>query len=215
MNDFQIEFDGATRFDSILPIILNATQYCFFSQTSVALETDSGVIHGRPTSTKGKTTTISTPQSLDPKRVKKVTVIGREEATSAQRARNEFVFLVLLGELELHDSPFIQLLWFPRPDNVLKRRERIQGCQLAGFTDMNDSQRGVISRMVADDAPLVIVHGRTCLPTRHIYCHPHAILLSLQALPGRESRQLLHAQLKYGTVIMARRGSSHSRTWLS
>ena len=43
-----------------------------------------------------------------------VRVVGKEELTNAERARDEFLLLTLRGELQVTDAKFIRFLWFPQ-----------------------------------------------------------------------------------------------------
>ena len=81
----------------------------------------------RAVTSKGKTTGLALTAGKLPQKVNRVRVIGREEATNAERARDEFVLRVLQGAAPLHASPFVQMLWFPAGAKPEQEQEQGQG----------------------------------------------------------------------------------------
>ncbi len=98
--------------------------------------------------------------------VERIRVIGREESTNAELARDGFILLVLRGEIaSLTESPFICTLWFP-PNTPPQRPSRVRigirdtAIQVPGaYMKLNASQREVVDAMWCDDEPLVVAHG--------------------------------------------------------
>lgn len=113
---------------------------------------------GRAGHARGKETTVKLHQGNLSGIVERVRVVGREELTNSERARDEFVLHVLQGRWSVIDSPFIRLLWFPSPVNPRKTGVCLASTHLSSKR-LNESQRSVIGAMVADDLPLVIAHG--------------------------------------------------------
>jgi hypothetical protein len=88
-----------------------------------------------------------------------VRVVGKEELTNAERARDEFLLLALRGELQVTDAKFIRFLWFPRLTDA-------QELNATGFgiasrvSSLNDSQNRALERMMSA-RPIVIVQGES------------------------------------------------------
>ncbi|PIL32979.1 hypothetical protein GSI_05097 [Ganoderma sinense ZZ0214-1] len=98
--------------------------------------------------------------------VRRVRVIGREEATISERCCDEHVLLLLQGKRSLLKSPFVRMLWFPDDpitgtedaESATSSKTKVEG-DMSAFERLNDSQRKVALAMVGDDQPLVVVHG--------------------------------------------------------
>ena len=74
---------------------------------------DGGKVKARTTGAKGKETTLKLiGKGKLPDKVKKVCVVGREDPTNAELARDGFVRCVLQGEGAMDESPFVKMLWF-------------------------------------------------------------------------------------------------------
>ncbi|CCM06043.1 uncharacterized protein FIBRA_08289 [Fibroporia radiculosa] len=131
-------------------------------QTSVVLDTEDGkTIYGQAIRAEGKSTTIKVTEGRFRRGIGSIRVVGREEPTNAERARDEFILRVLYGEASLSRSLLIQMLWFPSalgpaqcnitqkstPENISTERE------------LNASQARVVESMISLTSPLVIVHG--------------------------------------------------------
>lgn len=94
--------------------------------------------------------------------VTKVRVIGREELTSAETARENLILRIMQGEQAM-DSPdlsFVSLVWFPRrngasPVKVMRAKLRSgRNNQL-----LNQSQSNVVEAMLNSKASIIVVHG--------------------------------------------------------
>jgi len=117
-------------------------------------------IEGTPTSAKGKTTTIRLRKGKVPSgKLRSVKVVGLPEPTNSEKARDELVYLVLIGQKNLQESSFTQKLWFP---HVVGRSSTIAKAHLPKVTTspkgLNDSQCTAMRAMVGN-SPIVIVHG--------------------------------------------------------
>ncbi|KAM5545183.1 hypothetical protein V8D89_001294 [Ganoderma adspersum] len=116
---------------------------------------------------KGKLTSLKLlTGKLNAKTVKRVRVIGREEATVSERCCDEHVLLLLQGKRSLLTSPFVRTLWFPGdpvPDTADTESTASSGTKVEGdmsaFGMLNVPQRKVSLAMIGDDQPLVIAHG--------------------------------------------------------
>ncbi|KAI0359441.1 P-loop containing nucleoside triphosphate hydrolase protein [Trametes cingulata] len=142
-------------------------------QTSVIVETTHGEsITGKAVSAVGKQTGIRvTTGGGNFRSIERIRVVGREERTNAEVARDEFVLRLLQGDIpSLVDSRFIEMLWFDaegfKADGKARRGREVEdaGMELgegfgARFSGLNASQREVVAAMLAEDEPLVIVHG--------------------------------------------------------
>ncbi|KAI0827617.1 P-loop containing nucleoside triphosphate hydrolase protein [Trametes gibbosa] len=131
------------------------------NQTSVIMETAQGhSIVGHAVRTQGKGTGVVITGGKFRGDIERIRVVGREELTNSELAREEFVLSLLQGTtFSLVDSPYIRLLWFPT-SHVYPRTHLPTSIAPVGhqFT-LNQSQRDVVAAMTADNEPLVIVHG--------------------------------------------------------
>lgn len=85
---------------------------------------------------------------------------GREELTSAELARDEFVLLLMQGVFpSLVESPYIRMLWFSTEKSPRYEPTAIPPFDPIVFK-LNQSQKRVVGAMQAENDPLVIVHGK-------------------------------------------------------
>ncbi|RPD58061.1 P-loop containing nucleoside triphosphate hydrolase protein [Lentinus tigrinus ALCF2SS1-7] len=138
------------------------------ASASTVIEINGGEAHAQAVSTKGKSTGLAILKGKLPTKVEKVRVIGREEATSAERGRDDHVLCVLQGRRFLNTSPFVQMLWFELSEKVavaalpsLIPKEGIKQSNKASpaFSKLNPSQRKVAMAMISYVRALVVAHG--------------------------------------------------------
>nr|VWO99307.1 Adenylate cyclase [Ganoderma boninense] len=106
-----------------------------------------------------------------PGNVDKVCVVGREDPTNAELARDRFVLGVLQGVEVMDESSFVKMLWFPPPNKgkgVHRKKGKTSarvgeepGMQINTilFQKLNPSQQAVVRAMIGEKEPLVIAHG--------------------------------------------------------
>ncbi|KAI0090550.1 P-loop containing nucleoside triphosphate hydrolase protein [Irpex rosettiformis] len=129
------------------------------NQTSVEFHTNDGrSIIGQAISAEGKTTKIQLTQGQYRSDIKRVVVHGREELTCSENAREEFVLLILQGDIKLTNQLFINLVWFPSGNSARAERPR-QPPTTAAFMKLNESQKEVAAAMISPSHPIVIAHG--------------------------------------------------------
>ncbi|KAJ6468012.1 P-loop containing nucleoside triphosphate hydrolase protein [Mycena vitilis] len=129
-------------------------------QTSVILTNTSGQeFTGRADGVQGRVTDIKFKHAALTGELATVRVVGKEELTNSEKARDEFILLALLGELNVTDARFIRLLWFLEPE---KRGEIAAPAMLQTITTrvhgLNASQARTVSKMMSN-MPIVIVQG--------------------------------------------------------
>ena len=92
--------------------------------------------------------------------IESVRTIGREELTTSERARDEYILQALRGERTTQESPFIHYLWFS-PPKMATQAPSFYTISLSSSiaSSLNESQKGVIKAMLDDSVPLVIAHG--------------------------------------------------------
>jgi len=122
---------------------------------------------GRAEAAKGKTTTIKIHGNQSIGNLQNVKVIGRQELTNSEKARNEFLFFILTGQKDLRGSTFIQQLWFSRtdPTSLPFNPVQLDSKLVESFAlreRLNDSQRDVVRAMVGPKL-LVVAHGLSFL----------------------------------------------------
>ncbi|KAI0666960.1 P-loop containing nucleoside triphosphate hydrolase protein, partial [Trametes maxima] len=122
------------------------------------LSINGGQMTAKPFAASGRRTHLQVLKgNVRPSEISTITVFGREEATCAEVARDQFFTRLLQGRAVLTEAPFVRLLWFPE-SKAQKRRSR-KAAKAAEFLELNHSQRVVSSAMIADDESLVISHG--------------------------------------------------------
>ncbi|KAH9921368.1 P-loop containing nucleoside triphosphate hydrolase protein [Amylocystis lapponica] len=129
-------------------------------ETSIVMQTAHGrSIVGRAVRSEGRQTTIHVVQGTFRGGIESVRVVGREASTLAEKAREEFLLLLLRGEKDLGRSTFIQMIWFPAR-SVPSRLVRMKIARPSeNFPSLNPSQGEVADAMINDTSRLVITHG--------------------------------------------------------
>lgn len=142
---------------------------CLLHQTAIILDTTHGdSIVGQAVGAEGKRTKVQIVRGHLHGDVETVRVVGREELTNAEQAREEFLLLLLRGEASLDQSLFIRILWFPSTfaSTISARGAYYQSTSFSHF-NLNPSQEKVANAMVSDPGALVIAHGNNL----QRYCH--------------------------------------------
>ncbi|THG92920.1 hypothetical protein EW026_g8158 [Hermanssonia centrifuga] len=140
------------------------------AQTQVVMETFRGHrLVGQAIKADGKQTHIQLLKGKFHGNIKRISVLGREELTCAEMARDEFILQLLRREISLLSLPmhvtnvpgqqFIEMLWFPRKKSPQGSRLSHVSPLSTAFMDLNDSQRQVAAAMISHTEPLVIAHG--------------------------------------------------------
>ncbi|CDO72676.1 hypothetical protein BN946_scf184985.g96 [Trametes cinnabarina] len=132
-------------------------------QTSIIMETEHGdSIMGHAVRAEGKTTGVQITGGNYRGNIARIRVIGREELTGSEIARDVFLLHLLQGvSLPLVQSPFIQMLWFDAADlkpRAIRPPSVPLGLEHTDFK-LNGSQAQVVAAMRSLEEPLVIVHG--------------------------------------------------------
>ena len=111
----------------------------------------------------GKSTFISSSKLVAPDtKVTSISVIGREESTNAERARDEYILQLLQGKTSIDspDAPFISHIWFPQPVKSLQCKARAKTLRVGREGRyLNQSQSNVVEAMVCSQNPITLVHG--------------------------------------------------------
>ncbi|KAI0800447.1 P-loop containing nucleoside triphosphate hydrolase protein [Fomes fomentarius] len=145
-------------------------------QTTVEIEGQNGQgkvkAGAQAVSAKGRTTGLVLLQGQKlPAEITKIQVVGREELTCAEVARDDFIGRILQGRMSLHASPFVNMLWFSGggkgTDKTKEAQSGLKRANVASrsgvgaptFEELNPSQKRVALAMVSEEEPLVIAHG--------------------------------------------------------
>ena len=93
--------------------------------------------------------------------IERICVIGREEFTNSEFARDEFILLLLHGAVPpLIESPFIRMLWFPTLHPTQRSYQPAAPSVFHNsYASLNTSQKEVVRAMWSDEEPLVVAHG--------------------------------------------------------
>ncbi len=119
---------------------------------------------GRANGMNGKKTSIKPFGSLaGGSKITRIKVIGKEERTLSEKARDMFLLLVLQGLRDLSDPnfPLIKYLFFPDQTTPAIIQKQASPVRMAFPGErLNDSQAAVVAAMVYSPSPFVIVHGK-------------------------------------------------------
>ncbi|KAF7358641.1 Nucleoside triphosphate hydrolase protein [Mycena sanguinolenta] len=114
---------------------------------------------GRAEGVKGRITDIKFHRAALTGELAAVRVVGKEELTNAEKARDEFILFALRGELQVTDALFVRLLWFCEPGN--RKKEPVPSTLRTTATrvsGLNESQTRTLAKMTSS-IPVVIVQG--------------------------------------------------------
>ncbi|KAI0740540.1 P-loop containing nucleoside triphosphate hydrolase protein [Earliella scabrosa] len=131
-------------------------------QTSIVLETSHGrSVVGQAIRANGKQTDVVVVGGSVRGAIERICVIGREEFTNSEFARDEFILLLLHGAVPpLIESPFIRMLWFPTLHPTQRSyRPAAPSVFHNSYASLNTSQKEVVRAMWSDEEPLVVAHG--------------------------------------------------------
>jgi hypothetical protein len=126
----------------------------------VIIDTTHGQVVGKAIDMHGKRTILRSFQGTFSGAASKIQVIGREEPTSAELARNEFILLVLKGMLSFRGSLFLDMFWFPSRDNLQGSDIPRPNSSVLCHQGLNSSQSCVVDAVMDSSVPLVIVQGK-------------------------------------------------------
>ncbi|KAI0628445.1 P-loop containing nucleoside triphosphate hydrolase protein [Trametes polyzona] len=119
-----------------------------------------GKMIARAIGAQGKKTALKVHRGwVAPEDITTVSVVGRQEPTTAELARDAFVVQLLLEQAQLDESKFVRLLWFPPRRSGRKKDTTLKPTSEAQFGSLNPSQRLVAAAMISSGKPLVIAHG--------------------------------------------------------
>ena len=136
-------------------------------KSQTVIEINGGKTKARAFESEGRRTDLQVYQGKLPSKVHSVRVVGREEATNAEMACDEFLLLVLQGVAAVDESPFVRQLWFPVSRKGISKKAKVaaqrQHAHHPAFGELNPSQRGVACVLVAEAEQIVVVHGAWCV----------------------------------------------------
>ncbi|KAJ2974699.1 hypothetical protein NUW54_g11853 [Trametes sanguinea] len=131
--------------------------------TSIVMETDHGhTLIGHAVRADGKQTGVKVTGGYHRGNIARIRVVGREEPTNPEVARDEFLLHLLQGVVpSLVESRFNRMLWFQTAPVEARAKKwlpsRLSFVKAGG--KLNDSQAQVVAAMRSLEEPLVIVHG--------------------------------------------------------
>jgi hypothetical protein len=125
-------------------------------QTEVIIKTDRGQMVSRVGGVKGRTTTLMSLRGRLDGAVKSIQVVGREDLTVAERARDEYILLLLMNQRCLRTSDFVRTVWFPTALPAPRGPPQHPTTQRPS---LNPSQSRVVDAMMNPTIPLVVVQG--------------------------------------------------------
>ena len=116
---------------------------------------------GRAVHSQGKQTGIKvTSGNVRAGAIARIRVIGREELTHSELARDQFLLHLLQGiHRSLDQSPYINMLWFDTEQMRPKMSHASAVKRMATRFPLNESQKEVVAAMRSDNESLVVVHG--------------------------------------------------------
>ncbi|KAE9391146.1 hypothetical protein BT96DRAFT_832490 [Gymnopus androsaceus JB14] len=131
-----------------------------------AVFTDGKTFRGHAKDAQGKTTHIHFQQGISKSRaLQSVRVIGLDEPTNSQRARNSLILRVLQDEAKLTDAKFARFIWFRTEEDTQHLQQLSASLHINGsllephLKHLNASQVEVVAAMVDVNLnPVVVVH---------------------------------------------------------
>ena len=125
------------------------------------IDTPHGQVSGRAVRASGKETGVVLTGGSVRGEVQRIRVIGREEQTNPERARDAFVLSALQGSIQsiAHSSPFIRALWFSSSIFMPRAVSSVVEGSSPAFMSLNTSQKNVVRAMLSEDESIVVVHG--------------------------------------------------------
>ncbi|PVF95895.1 hypothetical protein CPB86DRAFT_555029 [Serendipita vermifera] len=128
----------------------------------VTFEND--VVRAQTVKTKGKKTELKLTEKIDLKeagQIVKAVTLGKEEATTLDHQRSNFILFALQGRVSIRDNPLLRYIWFP--DTIPKASLLLERPLLHGeeFKKLNRSQKTAVNEMLVEspDPRIVLVHG--------------------------------------------------------
>ena len=120
----------------------------------------------------GRSTTVTMQRHINSgaNSIKSIKVIGKEEATLADRARDEFILKVLQAQVILPKVDLIRMIWLPRDSEKPDPPKLVEAGSQNPFGKLNESQSNVVNAMTdTSKYPIIVVHGmgqfRFCIHT--------------------------------------------------
>ncbi|KAL5510973.1 hypothetical protein ACEPAG_3692 [Sanghuangporus baumii] len=123
------------------------------------IDQDDRLHRGTARRANGKLTQVATRSDLGGISFKAIFVVGKDEFSHAERAREVFLLQLLQGKHDLHEPEYhlIQKLSFPNPNADERIPGKVSGAIKTGR--LNQSQADVVEAMVYSEVSFVIVHG--------------------------------------------------------
>ncbi|KAE9397707.1 P-loop containing nucleoside triphosphate hydrolase protein [Gymnopus androsaceus JB14] len=132
-----------------------------------AVSTNGKIFRGQAKGAKGKTTHIHFQQGISTSHaIQSVRVIGLDEPTTSEKARDSLLLRVLQDEAKLTDAEFVRFIWFKTEEDTRRLQQPSVSLHINGsllephLKHLNASQVGVVAAMVNVNLnPVVVVHG--------------------------------------------------------
>jgi regulator of nonsense transcripts 1 len=112
---------------------------------------------------KGKSTELKLTTSINLKaagELKMAATLGKEEATSLDNQRSNFILFALQGKIRISDNPLLRQIWLPDAQQVRQPQGPpvLKGKE---FKRLNNSQMEAVEDMLKEgpEARIVLVHG--------------------------------------------------------
>ncbi|KAF9066201.1 P-loop containing nucleoside triphosphate hydrolase protein [Rhodocollybia butyracea] len=132
------------------------------NQSYVEVTSKDGTTHkGNAVKAHGRTTMVQFQKTLGDK-LESVRVVGLDQPTTSEQARDAFLLRILQDQDKLLDSEFVRYIWFPNREDTALLDDRSALSLNSSLTTyvmhLNNSQRNVVAAMVSHD-PIIVVHG--------------------------------------------------------
>lgn len=118
----------------------------------------------RVSKVRGKTAELKPRESIDLAEVgelKGASTLGRQEETSLDHQRSNFILFALQGKVSIQENPFLKQIWFP--DQGSTQTRELSPPELFGeqWRKLNRSQLRAVKEMLKEspDPRIVLVHG--------------------------------------------------------
>ncbi|KIM33489.1 hypothetical protein M408DRAFT_60908 [Serendipita vermifera MAFF 305830] len=133
------------------------------TEYDLELTFENEIVNARTKKVKGKNAELVLSQSVDLDKAGALldaVTLGKEEATTLDNQRSNFILFALQGKAAVSDNPLLQNIWFPSSEPAPRPIDppTLKGTE---YMRLNNSQKEAVEEMMqeGDKARIVLVHG--------------------------------------------------------
>jgi hypothetical protein len=141
-----------------------ASDSCSICKQELEIRFENGIALAKTMKQKGKKTELKLEEAINLEeagQVLKAYTLGKEDATTLDHQRSNFILYALQGRVSIRDNPLLQYIWFP--DTLSKAALPLEKPILHGeeYKKLNRSQKTAVNEMLVEspEPRIVLVHG--------------------------------------------------------